>query len=159
MAINVVVQSGSVNNLGLRYADDGKPELRWTLSQVEGGFTLWIPCCSYGTTGEKLAEQINDGDSIVITSGKLCWRKRTKAVMEERARRGVARGTCDGIRSASMRTDVKDLVTWAGTLHRLSGQCPLTYHPSTRDSRTLSHGGLGMRPRGSASSSSWCSPA
>jgi hypothetical protein len=36
VAVNVVIASGEVANLALRYATDGKPELRFTLVQREG---------------------------------------------------------------------------------------------------------------------------
>jgi single-stranded DNA-binding protein len=76
MSVNLVLASGRVQSLALKYATDGKPELRFTLDQEENGFHLWLPCCAFGATAERLASDLNDGDVIVITSGKLTYRKR-----------------------------------------------------------------------------------
>jgi single-stranded DNA-binding protein len=83
MAVNLVVQDGVVHNLALRYSEDGKPELRFTLQQVENGFTLYLPCCALGSAAEKVAAQINDGDHVVITSGRLTYRKRSTKLGEQ----------------------------------------------------------------------------
>lgn len=77
MSVNVCLQSGVVKNLALRHgADSKKDELRFTLDQESNGFHLWLPCTSVGATAERLAEQLNEGDAIVITSGQLTYRKR-----------------------------------------------------------------------------------
>jgi hypothetical protein len=76
MAINLVVQSGQVKNLALRYAADGKPELRFTLIQQEGTWPLYLPCCAVGAAAERLASEIDADMPIVISSGRLCYRKR-----------------------------------------------------------------------------------
>lgn len=76
MAINLVVQSGQVKNLALRYAADGKPELRFTLIQQEGTWPLYLPCCAVGAAAERLASEIDADMYIVISSGRLCYRKR-----------------------------------------------------------------------------------
>jgi single-stranded DNA-binding protein len=83
MSVNIVVQDGVVKNLALRYGTDGKAELRLTLLQVENGFTLYLPCCALGNVAERVAEQINEGDHIVITSGRLTYRKRSTKLGEQ----------------------------------------------------------------------------
>lgn len=83
MSLNLVVQDGVVKNPALRYSADGKPELRFTLQQVDNGFTLYLPCCALGASAEKVAEQINDGDHVVITSGRLTYRKRQTKLGEQ----------------------------------------------------------------------------
>ena len=80
--LNLVVASGTVKSLGLRYDSQARPELRFTLEQREESadgrtFTLFLPCCASSSAATRLAEEIEDGQHIVITSGKLCYRKRT----------------------------------------------------------------------------------
>ena len=80
MAVNLVVQDGVVKSPALRYASDGKAEYRFTLEQKDGEFTLWLPCFAPGAAGERLASALDAGMRIVITSGKLAYKKRaTKA--------------------------------------------------------------------------------
>jgi single-stranded DNA-binding protein len=83
MPVNLVVADGVVKSPALRYGDDGKPEFRWTLQQEENGFRLFLPCCALGSAAERLAEQINEGDHIVITSGRLTYRKRSTKLGEQ----------------------------------------------------------------------------
>jgi single-stranded DNA-binding protein len=83
MSVNLVVQEGIVKNLGLRYGADGKPECRFTLLQVDNGFTLYLPCCALGGSAEKVAEQISEGDHVMITSGRLTYRKRETKLGEQ----------------------------------------------------------------------------
>jgi hypothetical protein len=61
MSANVVIVSGEVQSLALRYDASGKPELRWTLAQEENGFHLYVPCCAAGSTAERLASELEDG--------------------------------------------------------------------------------------------------
>jgi single-stranded DNA-binding protein len=77
MSLNLVVQDGIVQSPALRYGPDGKPELRFTLDQRDGEFHLWLPCCAVGSAAERLASELEDGQHVVITSGKLYYRKRT----------------------------------------------------------------------------------
>lgn len=73
--MNVVIVSGEVQFLALRYDAQGKPELRFTLAQEENGFHLYLPCCASGSAAERLGSELEDGMAVVITSGKLCYRK------------------------------------------------------------------------------------
>jgi hypothetical protein len=80
MAINLVLQDGIVKSLALKYDHQSRPELRFTLEQRDGEFCLWLPCCASGSAAERLAAEIEDGQHVVLTSAKLCYRKRqTKA--------------------------------------------------------------------------------
>jgi single-stranded DNA-binding protein len=83
MSVNLVVQSGTVKNLALRYGPDGKGECRFTLLQVDNGFTLFLPCCALGTVAERIAEQITEGDHVMITNGRLTYRKRETKLGEQ----------------------------------------------------------------------------
>ena len=76
MSINVVVQDGVVKSPALRYATDGKPEFRFTLVQTEHDWPLYLPCCAAGAAAERLASDLSEGDHIVLSSVKLCYRKR-----------------------------------------------------------------------------------
>jgi hypothetical protein len=84
MSINLVVLDGVVKSLSLKYDAQSKPELRFTLQQETGGanehgqpWVSWWPCCASGPTAERLAGELEDGQYIIITSGKLCYRKRS----------------------------------------------------------------------------------
>ncbi len=77
MAVNMIVASGRVKAPALRYATDGKAEYRFTLEQQEGDFCLWLPCFAPGAAAERLHEQLDEGMTIVITSGKLAYKKRS----------------------------------------------------------------------------------
>lgn len=77
MGLNVVVIDGIVKSLALRYDAGGKPELRWTLEQADKQWSLYVPCCASGATAERLANAIEEGQHLIITSGQLCSRKRT----------------------------------------------------------------------------------
>jgi hypothetical protein len=89
MPINVVVADGIVENLALRYDANSKPECRFTLHQEENGYPLYVPCCAVGQAAERLAGELEDGMHVVITSGKLCYRKRTTAKHGEVSRMEV----------------------------------------------------------------------
>jgi hypothetical protein len=85
MSINVVLQSGIVKNPALRYSPDGKPEFRFTLLQQDGDWPLYLPCCAVGSTAERLASELDEDMAVVISSAKLCYRKRgTKAGEQSR---------------------------------------------------------------------------
>jgi hypothetical protein len=77
MAVNLVVQDGVVKSPALRYATDGKVEFRFTLAQIEKDWPLYLPCCAVSAAAERLAAELDDGMHIVITSGKLVYRKRS----------------------------------------------------------------------------------
>jgi single-stranded DNA-binding protein len=83
MSINLVVVDGVVKSPALRYGPDGKPEFRFTLVQTENGFPLYLPCCAAGSAAERLASEIDEGQHIVVTSAKLCYRKRTTKLGEQ----------------------------------------------------------------------------
>jgi predicted RNase H-like nuclease len=73
ITINTVLQSGTVKWAALRYDASGKPEYRFVLyretTNADGHvFPLSIPCCNPGTTGERLADDLTEGDFIVITA-------------------------------------------------------------------------------------------
>ena len=94
MAINLVVQDGVVKSPGLRYATDGKPEFRFTLIQTEKDWPLYRPCCAVGAAAERLASEIEDGQHVVISSGKLCYRKR-QTKLGEQSRMEILVWACD----------------------------------------------------------------
>jgi hypothetical protein len=81
MSINMTVQSGVVKSPALRYDSQSRPEFRFTLVQeTEKDWPLYLPCFSPGAAGERLASELEDGMAIIITSGRLSYRKRsTKA--------------------------------------------------------------------------------
>jgi hypothetical protein len=89
MPINMVVADGIVKSLALKYDANGKSECRFTLHQEENGFPLFIPCTAVGQAAERLAGELEDGMHIVITSGKLCYRKRSTAKHGEVSRMEV----------------------------------------------------------------------
>ena len=91
ITINAVIQSGLVKWPALRYDGSGKPEFRFVLyretTNAEGQvFPLSIPCCSPGSTGERLAEELSEGDFVVVTVGELVYRKRETKAGEDRAK-------------------------------------------------------------------------
>jgi single-stranded DNA-binding protein len=82
ITINAVIQSGTVQWPALRYDHSGKPEFRFTLVRSTQGaeaqtFTMSLPCCAVGTTAERLATEVDEGDFIVVTQGELVYRKRS----------------------------------------------------------------------------------
>jgi single-stranded DNA-binding protein len=83
MPINVVLLDGQVKSPALRYANDGKPEFRFTLVQTENNWSLFLPCCALGAAAERLASELDDGQHIIVTSGKLCYRKRSTRLGEQ----------------------------------------------------------------------------
>jgi hypothetical protein len=88
LSINIVLLDGEVKSPALRYGADGKPEYRFTLVQQEhttDGRTiqLYWPCCALAAAAERLAGDIEDGQHIVITNGKLCYRKRSTKLGEQ----------------------------------------------------------------------------
>jgi hypothetical protein len=89
MPINMVVADGIVKSLALKYDANGKPECRFTLYQEENDYPLYVPCCAVGQAAERLAGDLEDGMHIVVTSGKLCYRKRSTAKHGEVSRMEV----------------------------------------------------------------------
>jgi hypothetical protein len=88
MAINLVVLDGMVQHVALRYDEHSRPELRFTLQQVDhatdgNAWTSYWPCCASGSAAERLASEIEDGQHIVVTSGKLVYRKRATKLGEQ----------------------------------------------------------------------------
>jgi hypothetical protein len=88
MAINLVVLDGVVKSLALKYDQQLRPELRFTLEQTEHAtdgkpWTLYLPCVAVGSAAERLASEIEDGQHVVISSGKLCYRKRQTKLGEQ----------------------------------------------------------------------------
>jgi hypothetical protein len=83
MSLNLVVIDGIVKNPALRYGADGRPEFRFTLAQQEGSWALYLPCCAAGAAAERLAAVIEADMRVVITSGKLCYRKRETKLGEQ----------------------------------------------------------------------------
>jgi hypothetical protein len=82
MSINLVVIDGTVKSLSMKYDSQSRPELRFTLEQTDHSadgkvWTSYWPCCASGSTAERLAGELEDGQRIVITSGKLVYRKRS----------------------------------------------------------------------------------
>jgi hypothetical protein len=108
MPINMVVADGIVKSLALKYGADGKPECRFTLHQEENGFPLFIPCCAVGQAAERLAGDLEDGMHIVITSGKLCYRKRSTAKHGEVSRMEVLVWSVDRLASVPEATELDD---------------------------------------------------
>ena len=88
MSIDLVVQAGVVKSPALRYDANSRPELRFTLLQTEyatdgKSWPLFIPCCAVSATAERLASELEEDMAIVITSGKLCYRKRQTKLGEQ----------------------------------------------------------------------------
>lgn len=88
MSTNVVILDGTVNSLALRYDSQARPELRWTLVATDQGpdgqpWTSYWPCCASGSTALRLAETLEDGQYIVSSSGRLCYRKRQTRTGEQ----------------------------------------------------------------------------
>jgi hypothetical protein len=77
MSMNLVVQDGVVKSLALKYDSQSRPELRFTLEQRDGEFCLWLPCCASGAAAERLASELEDGQHVILSSAKLCYRKRS----------------------------------------------------------------------------------
>jgi hypothetical protein len=77
MPVNTILLDGVIERLALLYDDAGRPELRCTVKHTKGEWPLYVPACAAGATAERLAQEITEGDYILITSGQLCYRKRT----------------------------------------------------------------------------------
>jgi hypothetical protein len=75
--LNLVIASGEVKSPALRYDAHSKPEFRFTFQQMEKDWPLYLPCFSPGAAGERLAGEVEAGQHILITSGKLAYKKRT----------------------------------------------------------------------------------
>ena len=88
MSIKVVVLDGVVKSLALRYDAEAKAELRFTLQATDQAtdgkpWVSYWPCCASGNSATRLAEMIEDGQHIVVTSGQLCYRKRLTKLGEQ----------------------------------------------------------------------------
>jgi len=80
--VNVVIIDGVVGNLALRFDEQGRAECRWTLTHTTIGpngeqWTNYWPCCALGSAAERLAQTLDEGQHVLVTTGKLCYRKRT----------------------------------------------------------------------------------
>jgi hypothetical protein len=90
MSINIVVLDGVASHLALRYDEQSRPELRFTLTQTDHAtdgkpWTFYWPCCAAGSAATRLAEEIEEGMHIALTSAKWCYRKRDgKAGLQSR---------------------------------------------------------------------------
>jgi hypothetical protein len=90
MSINIVVLDGVASHLALRYDEQSRPELRFTLTHTDHAtdgkpWTSYWPCCAAGSAATRLAEEIEEGMHITLTSAKLCYRKRDgKAGLQSR---------------------------------------------------------------------------
>jgi hypothetical protein len=88
--INIVVLDGVAQHVALRYDEQSRPELRFTLTQVDHAtdgkvWTAYWPCCASGAAATRLAEEIEEGMHIALSSAKLCYRKRDgKAGLQSR---------------------------------------------------------------------------
>jgi hypothetical protein len=88
LSINLVVLDGVAQHVALRYDEHSRPELRFTLEQVEHAtdgkpWTLYLPCVAVGSAAERLAGELEDGEHIILTSTKLCYRKRSTKLGEQ----------------------------------------------------------------------------
>src|ERR671922_1260971 len=50
---------------------------------MEKDWPLYLPCFSPGAAGERLASELEDGQIIIVTSGKLAYRKRQTKTGEQ----------------------------------------------------------------------------
>ena len=87
MSVNMVVIDGEVQHLALRYDEQSRPELRFTLQATDHAtdgkpWTSYWPCTASGSAAERLAGEIADGQHILVSSGKLCYRKRSTKLGE-----------------------------------------------------------------------------
>jgi hypothetical protein len=76
MAVNLVVLDGVAQHVALRYDEHSRPELRFTLTQVEHAtdgkpWTSYWPCTASGSAAERLAGEITDGANRVKISVTL----------------------------------------------------------------------------------------
>jgi hypothetical protein len=89
MSVNVVVQSGVVKSPALRYDANSRSEFRFTLVQTEQSpdgqksWPFYLPCCAVGSAAERLAGELEEDMPIVVTSGKLCYRRRSTKLGEQ----------------------------------------------------------------------------
>jgi hypothetical protein len=83
VALNLVVVDGVVQSPALRYDVNSKPEFRFTLRQIEKDWPLYLPCRAVGAAAERLASAFDEGQHVVITSDKLCYRKRQTKLGEQ----------------------------------------------------------------------------
>jgi single-stranded DNA-binding protein len=91
--MNHVSLLGKVTAAGVKltYSERGTPECRWTLMLEETGpegqsFKTFIPCHSFGKSAEAIAEQIDPGDWVLISDGKLKVRQWTNQAGEKERR-------------------------------------------------------------------------
>jgi hypothetical protein len=88
MAVNIVVLDGVAQHVALRYDEHARPELRFTLQATDHAtdgkpWTSYWPCTASGSAAERLAGEITAGEHIVLTSAKLCYRKRSTKLGEQ----------------------------------------------------------------------------
>jgi hypothetical protein len=83
MVVNLMVQSGIVKSPALRYDSNSKPEFRFTLMQQEKDWPLYLPSCAVGSAAECPASEMDDGQHIIVSSGKPRYRKCTTKLGEQ----------------------------------------------------------------------------
>ena len=83
MVVNLTVQSGIVKSPALRYDSNSKPEFRFTLMQQEKDWPLYLPSCAVGSAAECPASEMEDGQHIIVSSGKPRYRKCTTKLGEQ----------------------------------------------------------------------------
>jgi single-stranded DNA-binding protein len=83
VAINSVVLTGTVAEPGpkMTYSPASKPETKITLVVSEGKgeqtFNLYIPVFVYGAGAERVAEEVDAGDTVAV-DGRLSWKSTLK---------------------------------------------------------------------------------
>ncbi len=83
MAINSVVLTGMVAEPGpkMTYSSSAKPETKFTLVVSEGKgeqtFHLYVPVFVYGAGAERVAEEVDAGDTVAV-EGRLSWKSTLK---------------------------------------------------------------------------------
>jgi hypothetical protein len=143
MPVNTVLLDGIVERPALRYDDQGKIEFRWTLRQTDGAFSLYIPCCASGAAAERLSGEIAEGDHLVITSGRLCYRKR-QVKGAEQSRMEVLVWQVDILRKSSQAEQCAEVE--GEDSHLTLASVPESMLASTRKSRRPNMSKFGAGP-------------
>jgi hypothetical protein len=110
MSINLMVVDGIVSHVALRYDASSKPELRFTLTQQAKDWPLYLPCCAVGSAATRLAEEIENGQHIVLNSGQLCYRRRPTKERGEQSRMEILVWAVDVLSASAQdeRTDASE---------------------------------------------------
>jgi hypothetical protein len=139
----MVVVDGIVERPALRIDDQGKVEFRWTLRQTDGAFSLYIPCCASGAAAERLSGEITEGDHIVLTSAKVCYRRR-QVKGTEQSRMELLVWQVDIFRKSSQAEQSAEVE--GEDSHLTLASVPETMLASTRKSRRPNMGEFGAGP-------------